>query len=814
MRNYVLVLFRNLRRERMYAAINIAGLALGIACCLILGLFLKSELTYDRHYPDYKHIYRAANEFTTNGTTDRFAVTSRALGPMLADDYPNIIKAYVRFQNNANNGGAALRKGDEVFYWENSYFVDPNVFDVFPIDVIWGDPKTALKDGGNIAISRSVARKYFGDENPIGQTLATDSGAAQKVSLVFADQPPNTHLKYDVLFSNNLPYLRLSDNATVRRQQLTGVNVYTYLQLNPAFDPADWKRIDNEFNTKYVAEIMKQVNGSWRSWLQPLADIHLRNDAQYDRPNGNPMYLFGCAAVALIILVIACINYMNLATARATRRARSIGIRKILGASRGLLAAQFLGEAILFALLALVLGAVIVEVVLRFTPINALMGQQVSFDLIHQPLLALYLVGLAVLLGLVSGLYPAIYLSSWAPLTALTGRYQAGKRNLRMREALVLVQFTISATAIACTLLMMAQMRYIADAPLGFEKSNRLVVSLRGTSTIEKIPAIRNELLGDGHVRGVAVAGQVIGKGNGINLMQVENEDGSMAPQQLNNMAIGENFEKVLGIKVLQGRDLSSRLLTDVGSNMLVNESLVKKMGWTNPLGKRIQAGGNSGRVVGVVRDFNFKSLRTLIEPVVMFPMNNDLSQVPEINRPFQQRQLILDIDNRDIRRTISSVERVITAADPRHPFEFQFLDDSLAEMYKSETALTRLIGIFAAVSIFIACLGLFGLSAFTTEQRTREIGTRKVLGATSWQIVRLLARPIMVLVLIASVLAAVASYFAIDEWLTGFAYRAGINPLIFVLALVVAATVAFLTVALQSWKTASADPVNALRHV
>ena len=814
MRNYFIVLLRNIRRERLYAAINIAGLALGIACCLILGLFLKSELTYDKHFKGHEHIYRAVNEFTTNGTNDKFAATSEALGPMMAAEYPAQIKSYVRFRNNANNGGIAVRRGDKVFYWEHSYFVDDNVFDVFSHDVIYGDPKTALKDGGSIAISASMAKRYFGDENPIGQLLTMDSGNSSKVTLVFADLPANTHLKYDILFSYNLPFLKLNDNPSVRRQSLTGIGIFTYFVMDPTFQPADWKRMDTDFMNKYMADTLRSLNASWRSWLQPLAETHLQDEVQDRLPGGNLMYLYGCAAVALIILIIACINYMNLATARATRRARSIGIRKILGASRGMLALQFIGEAIMFALIALVVGAVIVEVVLKFTPINSLMEQQVRFDLLQDPMLALWLLGLAIVIGLVSGAYPAFYLSSWAPLTALTGKQTAGKGGLRMREALVLLQFTISATAIACTLLMMAQMHYIANRPLGFERHNRLTVSLRGSTTIEKIPAIRNELLRDSHVHGVAIANQLPGQGNGINVTQVESEDGSMSPQQINNLAIGENFEKVMGLKILQGRDLSARLLTDVGTNVLINEALVKKMGWTNPLGKRIQLGIRSGRVVGVVGDFNFKSLHTLIEPLIIVQQPIDMSQVAEINKPFQQRQLILDISGQDIPKTLAHVEKVISEADPRHPFEFIFLDESLNSLYKSESALTKLIAIFAGISILIACMGLFGLAAFTTEQRTREIGTRKVLGATSWQIVGLLARPILVLVVIASVLAAVLSYFAIDEWLTSFAYKAGINPLIFLLATVVAAVVAFITVALQSWKTASADPVNALRHV
>ncbi|HYP81177.1 MAG TPA: FtsX-like permease family protein [Steroidobacteraceae bacterium] len=813
MRNYLAVLFRNLRRERLYAAINIAGLALGIACCLILGLFLKSEFTYDQHFKGHEHIYRAVNEFTTGGANDKFAFTSNALGPMMAEQYPQAIKTYVRFQSNSNNGGVAVHVGDKLFFWEHSYFVDPNVFEVFTHKILYGDPKTALQDGANIAISESVARKYFGNENPIGKLLTMDSGNSSKISLVFADLPANTHLKYDLLFSNNLPFLRLTDNPAQRRRQLTGIGIYTYFVMTPSFRVSDWKRINDEFVERNMKDVLQSFNATWRSWLQPLREVHLQTEVQDTLPGGNRMYLLGCAAVALIILVIACINYMNLATARATRRARSIGIRKILGASRGMLAMQFLGEAILFALLALVLAAVVVEVVLRFTPINALMGQQVSFNLIQQPQLALWLLGLALVMGLVAGAYPAIYLSSWAPLTALTGKQLAGKGNLRMREFLVLLQFTISATSIACTLLMMAQMHYIANKPLGFEKHNRMVVTMRGVTTIDKHDAIRNELLRNSSIHGVAVAAVLPGQGGApVNVSTVENEDGSTGPTQLINFPIGENMEKVLGLQIKEGRDLSSRLLTDTGSNMLVNEALVRKMGWKNALGKRIQVRGEQGRVVGVVKDFNFKSLHTAVEPMVMYRLNMDLSQMNEINRPFIQNYLVLDIAPENIGKTLSYVEGVMANADPKHPFEYKFLDAQLDALYKGETALTKLIAIFAAVSIFIACMGLFGLAAFPTEQRTREIGTRKVLGATSWQIVRLLARPVMILVGIASVLAAVLSWFAIDEWLTSFANRTGINWVFFALTLLLAGTVAFVTVTLQSWKTASADPVNSLR--
>jgi putative ABC transport system permease protein len=814
-RNYFVVLLRTLQREKLYAAINIAGLSLGIACCLILGLFLRSELTYDVHHEKHDRIYRIATEYGTGGTGGRFAISSRMIGPMMKEDYPQYIEAYVRFQNNANGGnGVAIHHGNDTYYWKNTYFVDDNVFDVFTHKILYGDPKKALKDGGGCAVSETFARKYFGNKNPIGEFVATDVGIPIKIELVFADLPPNTHLKYDMLFSQNLSFLRDPDNMTLRRQMLWGVDRFTYLLMRPGFDPANWQRMNDEFFRKHMEDVGKATHSTFHSWLQPLPSIHLDSGLQFDLPTGNRIYLYGCSAVALFILIVACINYMNLATARATRRAHSVGMRKILGANRGSLVLQFLAESVLFAFIALLIGIVIVEVVLRLTPISSLMGEGVNLNLLHEPMLALWLVGLALLMGVLSGAYPAFYLSSWAPLAALTDKPTPGKGSLRLRELLVLVQFTITAAVIACTLLMAAQMHYIARKSLGFDKENRVVVTLRSATTIEKLETIRSELARNGHILGTAEAAVMMGQSGPVNLVQVDTNRGVMEPLQLAHMPIGDGFVKVMGLKIVQGRDFSKRLLTDVGTNYLVNEALVRKLGWTEPLGKRIQLGNQAGRVIGVVRDFNFKSLHTLIEPFVMYALKDDFSQAPEMMRAFQQRLLVVNISGDDVGQTLGYIESVMAKADPKHPFEYTFLDEQLDQLYKSEHRLMRLIGIFAAVCIFIACLGLFGLASFTTEQRTREIGTRKILGATTWQIIAMLSQRILVLVLIAAALASVIAYFAMDEWLSGFAYRAGINPLIFLLAAAAAAAVAFGTVALQSFKTASADPARALRHI
>jgi putative ABC transport system permease protein len=805
------IALRTLYREKLYAAINISGLALAIACCVVLALYLRGELTYDRHNVLHEQIYRVANEFNIGGNEDTFAVTSPVLGQMLAEAYSEILD-YTRFRP-ASPNRLLISHEDTAYYWDRIYFADDNVFDIFTHDVIYGDPDTALVEGASVAVSESFARRYFGDENPIGKSITTDAGVPINVTLVFGDQPENTHLKYDALFSSNVPFLQTPDNTTQRRGALFGVGLYTYLVMQPGYDVQDFNALSADFFETHMASNAATANATWRAWLQPLADIHLRSDVGYDEPTGNPYYLYGFAAVGLVILLVACINYVNLATARATKRARAVGIRKILGSDRSALIAQFLGEAVLFSLIAAVVGIVLVEIVVTLTPLESLIGKRLTLDLVGEPALAAAIVGVSLVVGVLAGLYPSIYLSSWAPLTALVGQNRASKGNVRFRQVLVFTQFAISIAVIASALLMAAQMAFISDRPLGFNKENRVLVTLRGVDVLEKAPTLVNELANDSRILGASTSQTIMGETFPINVANIENNEGVLQPTTISHMGVGEDFLSVMGMQLVAGRDFSRRLLTDVGATFVVNETFVRNMGWDEPLGKRINLGPNAGRVIGVVSDFNFRSLHTAVEPFAMYPLQNDFSNVQEINRPFQTRLLVVNIAGSAIGEGLRLLQDKLTEADPAHPFEFRFLDDSLNELYASEQRLMGLLGIFAGICIFIACLGLFGLASFTTEQRTKEIGIRRVLGATASQIVWLLSRNMLALVLAAAVVASLAAYLAVDEWLADFAYRAPVNLLVFVVAAIAAALVALVTLTLQSSGTVREDPVEALRY-
>ena len=811
--NFIKVTLRKLYREKLYTLINITGLSLGIACCLILGLFLHSELTYDQYHKNYKRIYRVENEFTSQGVSNKLAVTSPALGPLLKKENPDVID-YCRFAviNDPDAPkGWPFYSGDDTYFWKDIYTVDVNVFDVFDYDIIYGDPKTALVDPYFIAVSETFAKTHFGDEYPIGKTVSTDI-ATVKISLVFADQPENTHVKTDVLISYNWPAMKL-DPSNLRRD-LWNIQDYTYLVLPEDYPQASFKKMTDAIYQKYMKEFGDQQNMKMNFWLQPLKDIHYKSNVQYDEANGNVLYLYGSVAIGLLILLVACINYMNLATARSLKRGREVGMYKVLGASKSQLIIQFMGESVLIAFMSLCLGMFIAELIMNLTPVNELIGNQRLTDYVTNPMLLWLLLGSTIITGAISGVYPAFYLSSIKPIAALTAIKRASTAQLKSRQILVLAQFIISIGVIASTFLMVSQMRYITDKPLGFDKQNRVVFRLYGADVLDKRQVLKSELLKNPNVLGVTVCSEIPGRTNNFNMGGVEKNDGTMEQQSYSLMlAHNDDYLPVMGMELLEGRDFSQKLLTDVGASAIVNEALVKKMSWDEPLGKRIQLGNNMGRVIGVVKDFNFKSVHSPVEPLLLLRNDPDFSGLDADHRARQSRMMVIHISGKDMTQTLDHIRNVMAEFDPVHALEYDFLDTTLDQLYVSEKQIINLTGLFAGICVLISCLGLFGLSAFITEQRTKEIGVRKVHGASSMQIIFMLSGPSLILVLIASVIASASTYLAIGEWLAGFAYRADINPLVFVMATALVIIVAFVTIALQSFKTAQSNPVRALRY-
>jgi putative ABC transport system permease protein len=796
---------RALYRDKLYALINLAGLSLALACCTILGLYLRSEITYDRHHAQHERIFRIVNEITRNERVIRVARTSPVLGPMLAEDRGEI-RDYVRFRS---AGELLVRHGGNAFYWRDTYLADDNVFEVFTHRIVAGDPGTALADPSSAAVSRTFAQRYFGDADPVGEIFTIDNGAQWTVALVFEDLPENTHLEYDILFSYNAPSFN-PDGEQQRRQALFDLTDFTYLLLPESYDVRGFDAVSTAFFERNIAD--NPFGATWKAWLQPLADIHLRSDVQGDLPTANFYYLYGVTAVSIFILLVACINYMNLATARATRRAKEVGMRKILGASKTSLALQFLTESVVFALAAVAIGTVLVAIALA-TPINDLLGKRLALDLAAEPGLLLAMLGAALLVGIVSGLYPALYLTSILPGAALVGSTRAGARTIRLRQFLVLFQFTITVAVIACTLLMAAQMRFVASQPLGFAKENLLVITLRGVDAIAQIPAIESELAKSGRVLGATSSERMVGDRFRTNLTQIESNRGPMEEGTVSHMAVADDFPAVMGMEIVTGRGFSSDFGMDEAAAVIVNETLVAQRGWIEPLGKRLLLDERQRRVIGVVRDFNYRSLHEAVEPFVMYQFSDDFADVPPQGRALQTRLLVVNIAGDDVGSTLDFIRDTVTRFDPAHPFEYRFIDESLDLLYLSEQRMMKLIAVFAGICIFIACLGVFGLAAFTSAQRTQEIGIRKVHGASTVQVIMLLSRSVLLLVCVGSVVASLVAYVTIDRWLAGFAYRAAINPAAFFTAALLALSIAYATVALQSFQTARASPIRALRQ-
>ncbi len=803
--------FRVFYREKSYALINLAGLTLAVVCCLILGLYLKSELTYEQHNEKYKQIYRVVHAFTHSGPPDRMALTQIPLGTMLKENYPEVLD-YVRFIQPYNN--VLIRANDKARYWRSIYGTDKNVFDMFTHEIVYGDPKTALNEPDSIAISESFSKYYFGDINPIGRIIESEAemvvnAIPRKVTLVFRDLPENTHMKYHALY-------HWVDPQNVR-QMLYNARSFTFLLMPENYNMKSFKAISDSFFERFFKDNPRMAHSTWECWLQPLTDVHLYSDLLYDLPTGNIYYVYGFLAFGIFILLVACINYVNLAIARATKRAKEIGMRKILGVSRPRLMTYFFGEAALFTIIALAAGTVITEALLRLTPLNSLFNRELSLGFTDDPGILLALLTLGLVMTLFSGFYPAFYLSSISPMTALADDKKGKKGGFHLRELLVFVQVTVSIIVIACTMIMAQQMFFISHKPMGFDKNDRVIIDLHGLDVIEKYKPLKNELLKNSSILGVSAISEMIFSEQLVPGDQgmVDNAEGVMEATSFSYLEVEENLVDVMGMKVVDGRNFDKKYITDIGTSFVVNETLVKAKGWKNALGKRIQLGRLNGRVIGVVKDFHFKPLHTPVEPFVMWQFNDkeNYRGIPDEQRDMVRRSMIVHIKNSNVPQTLAFLSEKFQEFDPLHPFEYEFLDNSIEKLYMSEERLMKMAGIFSGICIFISCLGLYGLSSFSTEQRSKEIGIRKVLGASSLQIITLLARKTIWLVMAGAVVATIIAWYAIGEWLASFAYRVAINPAAFLFSIVIVLGLAFLTIASQSFKTAQRNPSISLRH-
>lgn len=797
LRNYLTIALRSLRKRLGYSLINVAGLGMGLACCVLILLFVRDEFSYDRFHEDADRVYRVTFDAQPpNAPVDRFAMASRPVGRVLRAEYPEI-EAVVRM----SSWNPVVRHEGQYFYDDDFFFAEPAFFDVFSFPLVDGDPETALRAPNTLVLTEAMAEKYFGGvDRARGQSITLNDTLQFTVTGVLADFPSNSHFDTDFLVSYE----------TLRAMQPAGDNdwldlgTYTYLRLEEGASAAALAGKIEDLVTRHWGETLRQINFGVTLGLQPLPEIYMHSDRLAEiGPTGDLGYVYVFSAIAFFVLLLACINFMNLSTARSMERAKEVGVRKAVGAERGMLIRQFLSESVVLCGLALAIALVLIAAALPF--FNELAGKDMTFATLMQPGYLAGLVGLTVAVGLLAGSYPAFVLSGFSTASVLRGTFATSSRGGVLRKALVAFQFAVSVALIACTLVVAHQLRYMNGQDLGFDREQVLVVDAQGLPDrmmTQQYETAKAEFARLPAVQQASATNVVPGRGSWVLIYTAEglaDEDSRRAQV----VAADDDYTRTYGLELVAGRALSDAYATDVQEAALINEMAVDNIGWTSPeeaIGKTITVGSTTREVVGVIADYHHNSLKQAIEPML-------LMSVPQSYNYFSLR-----VSTDDLPATLQAVEATWQRLFPGHTFDSFFLDEDFATQYEAERRLTKLFATFSGLAILIACLGLLGLAAFTAQQRTKEIGVRKALGASIAQIVALLSKEFTALVLVGFVVATPVAYLAMNRWLDGFAYRAGLPWWIFGLSGGLTLAVAWLTVSYQSIKAARLDPTKALR--
>ena len=793
LKNYLTIALRHLRKHKGYALINVLGLSLGLACCLLMLLYVQDERSYDRYHEQVDQIYRVTMAITAHGKRTHLASTPAPLGPAVVTDYPEVAKAARLFPLHQKT---LLRHGDKRFYEEHIIVADASLLDLFTFPLVRGDARTALDDPNAILISERVAEKYFGQANPLGKTLTFREETDYRVAGVLKNIPANSHFVFDVV-------LPLSQETITRFQyenflhEWWDSSAYTYLLLHADASPTTVQEKLPAVIDKHVGDQFREAGMETELFLQPLSDIYLHSHLGGELgPNSHVAYIYIFTAIALLIILISIINFVNLSTARSLVRAKEVGVRKAVGAQKRQLVYQFISESTLLAFLAL--GVAVALIVLVLPSFNGLTQKTLTLHG-HLP----YLAGiplLAVGLGVLAGGYPAIVLSSFDPLTALKGASMRRSKGGFSRQALVVFQFSISIILIVALLVVHHQKDYLQNKALGFNKEEVIVIKLNDLrlrwesetlkSALLDLPAI-SQVTFSQTIPGVSSVKQGYGA-NGI--------DGLVL---MNTLLIDHDFLETYDINLLTGRGFSAERPTDRSAAFVINEAAAGHLGWTSPLGEELKWGvtQKTGTVIGVLQDFHFQSLHHQIDPLVLHI------------EPNWYRYISVRTTTEELAQTLAQMEAVWHRFSPAFPFDYFFLDERIGQLYGKEAQLETIAASFSGLAILITCLGLFGLAAFTAEQRTKEIGVRKVLGASSTSILILLCKNVAKLVVLAFVVATPIAYLAMNRWLEDFAYRTAISWPTFLIAGLAALVIMLLTASYQSMKAALADPVRSLRY-
>lgn len=809
LKNYFKIAWRNLVKYKFISFINLFGLSVGLTCCLLILTYIVNELSYDKYNDNADRIYRVSRSFNNQDgiVTLHLGGIAPPFGPLLQNDFPDIQK----ITRILPNGTTPFRYKDKIFNEKNVYFADGNLFSVFNITVTKGNPKTALTDPFSIMLTEETARKYFADDDPINKVIRLNNQFDCKITGVYKDFPTNAHLHPEIMVSFNT----LSDPAVYGAENLRtnwGNNAFfTYLLLPKNYPAKNLEAqfpafLDRNMHERGAPADFKPSKFT-HLYLQKLTDIHLRSHLDEEvEENGDITRIYVFGAIALFILLIACINYMNLSTARSALRAKEIGIRKVAGAERKEIIVQFLSESVMIAWLAILLAISLTWLTLPW--LKTITGQALNIDIILKGQIVLPLLITPFVVGILSGLYPALFMSSFQPVKVLKGLFKAGGSNISFRKVLVVAQFSISIILIISTAIVFQQLNYMRQKSLGFDKEH-IVTLLYNNGLNATYETFRTGLLQNSYVKN-ATRSSRIPSGRLLDEQDASMERGdSLRPvnADIKELAADYDFVPAYGIPMIAGRNFSRDYATDTTSFVL-NTAATQALGLRTPreaIGKNFKYGGVKGKVIGVMGDFHFESMRQKILPLILV-----MPSARQAGISFGR--ISVKIAGNNIPAALAHMEKTWKQFLPETPFEYSFLDERFDQLYRSEQRQGTLFTAFAGIAIFIACLGLFGLSSFAITQRVKEIGIRKVLGASVSNIVGLLSKDFLKLVAIAAIIAFPVAWYAMHNWLQDFAYRIQIPWWLFLVAGVLAAVIALVTVSFLAIRAAVANPAKSFR--
>jgi len=793
LKNYLITALRNIKKNKIYSLLNILGLSIGMAAFILLFLYVRYELSFDRWNLNADRIFRIVQSQPGNVYlgSDKFAVTPGPLAAALMQEHPEVLAA-ARIDSSRD---VPLSYKEQHFVEKTIHWADPHFFNIFSIELIAGNPDSALINPNSIMFSESMAKKYFGDEDPLGNTILYRKENDLTVTGIFKDFPRNSHFTMDVI----LPF-EAQTTLNDRRLDTWGNNsYYTYFLLQEGSDASGLEE-------NLSALIKKYSDGKgWKSaryYLQPLTKIHLYSNINFEiAPNSDIKYIYLFSSIAFLILFIACINYINLATARSAKRSKEVGMRKVVGAQRNQLIKQFLGESTLITLLALLLTLGLIA--LALPGFNRFVERDIAFNPVNNPELLLGILGTFGIVALLAGGYPAAYISRFRPIAALKNTSNRGKKSVFFRNSLVVFQFVISILLILCTVVVRSQLNFIQDQDMGYNREHIVVLRSRDENLWEKIEAFKAELSSNPDILNVTASTSLP---NHISSSTFAKWPGKPKDVKIPIYVCESDYDFVdsFELKIVSGRNFSREHSSDNKGAFLLNETAVKAIGWENPLGKQFNRWGNdqtAGRVVGVLKDFHIHSLHQEIKPLYIFLRSVSYGYVS------------IKVRGAGIPTTLDFIGDTYKTFSPTYPFEYSFFDEVFDRAYRAEQKIGQMFSIFTLLTIFIACLGLFGLASFTAEARTKEIGIRKVLGASVPNIIGLLNQEYVKKVILAALIACPLGFYAMSKWLQNFHYRINLSMMPFLLAGFIALTIALLTVSLQTFRAAGSNPADSLHY-